>query len=82
MALPGAHAYWERYRLRTAPPAGSLPEVPEDVLVDFALNDLTPRDRALLGISLADPLGYERLKQEYHRRHNKLRPKLPSGDRP
>jgi hypothetical protein len=63
--LPGPREYWDTYRLRPSPKVKALPEVSDDVLFDFALNELTAEERAAFRISFADPLWHERAKQAY-----------------
>ncbi len=61
-SLPGPQAVWDAAR-------NALPELPDRVLRDFALYDLTAEERAELRLTPADPQGRERLRQEYFKRY-------------
>ena len=50
-------------------PRGTLPEVPNRLLRDFALGELSAEERAELKLSLADPESRERLRQMYFKKH-------------
>jgi hypothetical protein len=62
MSLPGPRELWESAR------AAALPDVPERELQAFAA-ELTAEERERLNLSPADPALYDRLRQEYFRRH-------------
>jgi hypothetical protein len=75
MSLPGPPALWEGAR-------AALPEVPGHVLRDFALNELTPADRARLGLSAADPeAGRQKLKEAFFQKHPRELRRLRQLDR-
>jgi hypothetical protein len=63
MSLPGPRELWESARTH-------LPDVPDRTLHQFALIELTPQQRADMGISLADPAGSrEKIKKAYYKKH-------------
>ncbi len=62
MSLPGSRSFWTAL-------ASGLPEVYDDVLLDFALRELTAEERTTLNFSPADPTSRERLKEVYYGRH-------------
>ncbi len=65
MTLPGPKGVWEAAR-------AALPEVPDRILRDFAMGELTDEERSRLNISLHDPSSSrDRLKQAYFRKHPK-----------
>jgi hypothetical protein len=66
VGLPGPREYWDTYRPRPWAKAEALPDVPDTVLFDFALNELTARERAAFHISFADPACHERIKFAYY----------------
>ena len=52
-----------------------LPEVPRQTLLEFALKELNPRERAALNFSYHDPLSWQRLQRKYYeRKPEKLKP--------
>lgn len=67
MSLPGPRAIWELARL-------ALPEVPDRILQEFAVTELSEEERSRLNLSIADPASRDRIKQEFFRKHpNELR---------
>jgi hypothetical protein len=64
--LPGPRQNWDAYRLRPLAKSDPRPDVPEDVLFEFALNELTAKERAAFRISFADPLWHERAREAYY----------------
>jgi hypothetical protein len=63
LTLPGPKEIWENAR-------SALPEVPDAILRQFALAELSQQDLAALQISLMDPIASrDKLKQEFFRRH-------------
>ncbi len=78
MDLPGPADYWDTFR-----PEGRTvsPDVTDRVLAQFAMKELTPRERAELHLSLGDPSARDRLKREYFRRHPEEWNRLQRGDR-
>jgi hypothetical protein len=74
LEVPGMKApNLEKWReiIRTA-----LPEVPDRVLRDFAINDLSPEERNKLNLSVGDPKSRERLVQEYFKKNPHDRDRL------
>jgi hypothetical protein len=59
MAVPGAREFWET--LRTT----ELPEVPDRILRDFALTQLTREEQADLQLTYSDPTSRDRLKRKF-----------------
>ena len=74
MRMPNA-AEW-RQKVEEA-----LPEVPDRVLHDFALNDLTADERTKLELSVTDPTSRDRLVQEYFKKNPNERKRLERLDR-
>jgi hypothetical protein len=72
--LPGQPAYWDRYRIHPVRDSDSTVDVPAQTLVEFALFDLSPKQRAMLQASFGDPAGYERLKRAYLKAHGVKKP--------
>lgn len=67
MSLPGPGEIWQAAR-------NALPDVPDRVLREFAVAELTTEERARLKLSLADPASRDRIKQAYFKKHpNELR---------
>ena len=62
MRLPNAADWWEKV-------GNALPEVPDRVLRDFALNDLSVEERGKLQLSVGDPASRDRLVQEYFKKN-------------
>jgi hypothetical protein len=62
MAVPANPEFWQA--MKTA-----LPDVPDRVLRDFALTELSAEERAELNLSLGDPSSRDRLTQTYFKRH-------------
>jgi hypothetical protein len=77
MAVPGPREFWQA--MKTA-----LPDVPDRVLREFALTELTAEERAELKLSLGDPSSRDRLAQAYFKRHqDRVEEYLKSsGDKP
>jgi hypothetical protein len=71
LGLPGPRQEWDKYRPRNRAQTDSGPVVPERLLREFALTELTAEDRARLKLSISDPESRERLRQEWIRRHPK-----------
>jgi hypothetical protein len=80
MGLPGPRGTWDKFRPTPALAADAQPQVPDHVLYDFALNELTARERDDLRLSFADPSSKERLKGEWVKRHPKEWQKLQQSD--
>jgi hypothetical protein len=59
----------------------ALPEVPDRILHDFALNDLTADERANLKLSVSDPESRDRLVEEYFRKYPNEMTRLKRLDR-
>lgn len=76
--LPGSRAQWDRFRTGTS--IAGLPEVPDQVLLDFALHELTPQEREALKLSFADPSSKDRLRAEWVRRHPDAYESLKQAD--
>jgi len=68
MRMPDSAAWWDKIR-------DALPEVPDRVLRDFALNDLSAEERKQLQLTVGDPTSRDRLVQEYFKKnpHEKKR---------
>lgn len=62
MRMPNAGEWWEKV-------GGALPEVPDRMLRDFALNDLSVEERGKLQLSVSDPTSRDRLVQEYFKKN-------------
>jgi len=67
MRFPGAEELREKVRNSVA----ELPAVPERTLREFAVAELTPKERADLRLSKNDPESLERLMREFYKRHPK-----------
>jgi hypothetical protein len=74
MQMPKAGEWWDNL-------ASALPEVPDRVLHDFALNDLTAEERAKLKLSVSDPTSRDRLVQEYFKKNPNELKRLERLDR-
>jgi hypothetical protein len=62
MSLPGPVELWENTRL-------ALPEVPDHLLMQFALHESTPEDRAEWELNTADPMGSrKKVKEAWYRK--------------
>lgn len=73
MSLPGPRQLWARAQ------SAALPEVPGHVLWRFAQEELTPRDRAELGVRPDDPLGNrDRFRKEFLRREKQQKDRRPA----
>ncbi len=68
MRMPNSAGWWDKIR-------DALPEVPDRVLRDFAMNDLSPEERKQLQLTVGDPTSRDRLVQEYFKKnpHEKKR---------
>jgi hypothetical protein len=77
MSLPGPRQLWESAR-------AELPDLPDHALLDFAMRELGPEERAELNFVPADPASRERLRHEYFRRHpgELHRPRKMGGPQP
>lgn len=62
MSLPGGRTFWEKVR-------DALPEVPDEVLRNFALTELSREELSSLRLSLLDPQSRERLKEAYFKKY-------------
>jgi hypothetical protein len=67
--LPGPRKRWDVLRAEKDVITYRLPPLPRQTLRNFALVELSDQDRANLGISSFEEPNWERLKQEYFRRH-------------
>ncbi len=74
MRLPNADDWQDKVR-------NALPEVPDRVLRDFALNDLTADERSKLRLSVSDPTSRDRLVQEYFKKNPHEKKRLEHVDR-
>jgi hypothetical protein len=74
MRMPYDVEWWEKV-------GEALPEVPDRVLHDFALNDLTADERAKLELSVSDPTSRDRLVQEYFKKNPNEKKRLERLDR-
>jgi hypothetical protein len=75
MSLPGPRTVWEAAR-------ASMPEVPDRILRDFAMGELSAEERARLNISTTDPTSSrDRLKQAYFKKHLKELKRLQRAER-
>lgn len=80
-SLPGPAEYWNEYRREKIPaPSDKTSMVSDQILYEFAMSELKPEERAELDVSLTDPLGRERLQQEYIKRHPEEWQKLVESD--
>jgi hypothetical protein len=62
LTLPGPVELWDAAR-------EALPNVPDRVLREFAITELTPEERTRLRISATDPNSRDRLRAEFFRKH-------------
>lgn len=68
--LPGPRRQWDSLRQPGRIIAYyHLPPLPRQTLRTFALVELSPRDRANLGINPFEPPSWDRLREAYFRRH-------------
>ena len=74
-----AFPHW--FQEREHPARDGSSELSDKFLVRFALNELTPQERAALHLSPTDPSSRERLKQEYIKRHPEEWKRLQEHDR-
>jgi hypothetical protein len=64
--LPGPRFFWDKFRITATASAEPLPEVPDEVLLDFVRQEMTPEERATLpSSSLADSTSREQAKQMF-----------------
>jgi hypothetical protein len=76
MSLPGPRQLWQGLRAR-------MPDVPGHILLQFALHDLSPEDRAGLELSTADPMGSrEKLKKAFYKKRPAGKNNALFGDGP
>jgi len=61
MKLPGPREFWDNLR-------AALPDVPDKMLSDFALTELSPRELAEMQLSVTDPSSRDRLTKEFFKR--------------
>jgi hypothetical protein len=74
LTLPGPRELWESVR-------SALPEVPDHILRDFAVAELSKEERASLQLSSVDPDSRDRLKQAYFKKHPQELSRLRRLDR-
>jgi hypothetical protein len=77
LEFPGARELLEMVRS----PVAELPELPDRVLRDFFLTELTADERTELRLSLDDPESRDRLRQKYFDLHPKVLNRLRDNDR-
>jgi hypothetical protein len=65
--LPGPQERWDIYRAKPIVPSKALPNVPRQTLRNFALLELTKKEREQLGLG-PDRKSWERLKRMYFKR--------------
>jgi hypothetical protein len=79
--LPPQGGLWDFYRLKPRAGQDDLPPLSRQTLRLFALVELTPKERADLGLSASDRTSWVRLKQEYFRRKPGERKRLQQAER-
>jgi hypothetical protein len=81
--LPGPRDYWDRFRshAQAAATGPANPEVPDQVLREFARKELTAKERQEYRADSFDSSSRERLKEEYFKRHPGKLKELSQSDR-
>jgi hypothetical protein len=82
LTLPaGPREQWDLYRLKPRAGQDDLPPLSRQTLRLFALVELTPKERADLGLSSFDRTSWQRLKQEYFKRKPGEKKRLQQAER-